>query len=87
MKGNPMISAKLRRLIEERSQRLCENIIDGRRCMSPGDWRGQHYHHVVHRSQGGGDELSNLLLVCPKCHDRFHLGTHRPAHLAGGGRN
>ena len=29
-------------------------------------------HHVVYFSRGGDDELSNLLLVCPNCHEAIH---------------
>ena len=31
-------------------------------------------HHVVFQSQGGGDELSNLLCLCTPCHDDIHGG-------------
>lgn len=29
-------------------------------------------HHVVKRSDGGSDELSNLITVCRACHDKLH---------------
>jgi 5-methylcytosine-specific restriction endonuclease McrA len=29
-------------------------------------------HHVVHRSQGGSDEASNLRALCRECHDKIH---------------
>lgn len=31
-----------------------------------------HVHHKKHRSQGGGDEHSNLEILCWICHDRAH---------------
>ena len=32
-------------------------------------------HHIVFRSQGGTDDLSNLLTLCLRCHDAVHAGT------------
>ncbi len=29
-------------------------------------------HHIIYFSRGGDDELSNLLLVCPNCHEAIH---------------
>lgn len=34
-------------------------------------------HHVVHKSKGGSDELTNLKLLCPNCHYTEHLGDSR----------
>lgn len=34
--------------------------------------RADHNHHKRMRSQGGGDELSNLLTVCAPCHRYIH---------------
>jgi 5-methylcytosine-specific restriction endonuclease McrA len=31
-------------------------------------------HHVTFRSAGGGDESSNILTLCMKCHDDVHGG-------------
>lgn len=31
-------------------------------------------HHILERSKGGTDELSNLLVLCPNCHMTEHLG-------------
>jgi RNA-directed DNA polymerase len=33
---------------------------------------GWHLHHIVWRSQGGGDEASNLVLLHPNCHRKVH---------------
>jgi len=32
-------------------------------------------HHIVEVSEGGGNELSNLIALCPTCHALFHRGT------------
>jgi hypothetical protein len=29
-------------------------------------------HHIIHVEEGGKDELSNLLALCPNCHTRYH---------------
>ena len=29
-------------------------------------------HHIVYRSQGGKDEIDNLIALCRKCHDMAH---------------
>ena len=29
-------------------------------------------HHIKFRSQGGGDEAENVLIVCDKCHKKLH---------------
>ncbi len=34
-----------------------------------------HVHHLVHRSQQGSNEESNLLTLCKTCHDGVHAGT------------
>jgi hypothetical protein len=50
---------------------------DGWRCVVPGcsSMRNLHDHHVVFRSQGGGDELSNRTTLCAFHHVRgVHAG-------------
>lgn len=32
-----------------------------------------HRHHLQFRSKGGQDVASNLLLLCPRCHDFVHV--------------
>ena len=34
-------------------------------------------HHILERSNGGTDEESNLLLICPNCHCTIHYGDSR----------
>ena len=29
-------------------------------------------HHIKKRSQGGGDEVTNLRALCRTCHNRYH---------------
>ena len=36
--------------------------------------RGFEYHHLRPSSQGGPDEVENLLLLCHGCHTRVHQG-------------
>lgn len=38
---------------------------------------GWHRHHVVHRSNGGGDQQSNLRLLHPTCHMALHANDRR----------
>ncbi|WP_262349072.1 HNH endonuclease [Enterobacter asburiae] len=33
---------------------------------------GWNIHHKVHRVMGGGDQLSNLELLHPNCHQQVH---------------
>ena len=33
---------------------------------------GWHDHHIIHRSQGGGDSLENRVLMHPVCHRQLH---------------
>ena len=33
---------------------------------------GWNIHHIVERVKGGGDELSNLVLLHPNCHRQLH---------------
>ena len=30
------------------------------------------FHHIVFRSQGGKNELNNIILLCHKCHEKAH---------------
>lgn len=33
-----------------------------------------HVHHIVPKSQGGGDQLDNLITLCKPCHTNLHKG-------------
>jgi 5-methylcytosine-specific restriction endonuclease McrA len=41
-------------------------------CQYCGKDRAVDIHHLVHRSQGGSDEVSNLAGLCRTCHMRAH---------------
>jgi Domain of unknown function (DUF222)/HNH endonuclease len=57
---SPGLSPKLRRAV----------LLRDARCRFPGYGRrrGLEVHHLVPRSRGGGDEISNLAVVCPAHH-------------------
>jgi hypothetical protein len=61
------VPASTRRAVEAR---------DGHRCTFPGCERDVFLqcHHIVHRVQGGSNELTNLQLVCGKHHKLIHEG-------------
>jgi hypothetical protein len=64
--GKP-IAPSTRRAVEAR---------DGYRCTFPGCGRGLFLqcHHIVHRADGGTNEMSNLQLVCWEHHKLIHEG-------------
>jgi hypothetical protein len=33
-------------------------------------------HHITQKSEGGSDEIENLIVLCPTCHAAFHRGTY-----------
>lgn len=33
-----------------------------------------HVHHVIYRSNGGSDDLDNLIVLCEDCHKKLHKG-------------
>ena len=43
---------------------------DGRVCAECGVHGANHADHIVPKSQGGGDEMSNLQTMCARCHNR-----------------
>lgn len=50
-------------------------IRDKYRCRHCNSSFGLHPHHIIYRSQGGLDELSNLITLCHSCHiDGVHGG-------------
>lgn len=69
---SPQLPADARRDALERAGYRCE-------ARAPGCWTDVlgaglefHCHHKLRRAQGGGDELDNLLVVCPACHAYIH---------------
>ncbi|CAB4144458.1 HNHc domain containing protein [uncultured Caudovirales phage] len=57
---------KMRKSAIDRSSGYCEARWEG--CT----FRAAHVHHIKRRSQGGGDEVENLLAVCSHCHHMIH---------------
>ena len=45
---------------------------DERACRCCGRRESLHHHHLTFRSKGGGDETSNVLLLCVLCHALLH---------------
>lgn len=45
---------------------------DGWRCTQCGGLGPLQVHHVRRKSQGGGDELANLVSLCIPCHKALH---------------
>ena len=46
---------------------------DGHKCRMCGTSRGlADVHHIIKRSQGGTDEMDNLILLCRNCHNKQH---------------
>ena len=41
---------------------------DNRKCQVCGKEYSGQVHHILPRSQGGTNELSNLIILCGKCH-------------------
>lgn len=55
-----------REAIRIRDRDKCQN------CGASGDGVTLDIHHVVPRGQGGSDRMSNLVLLCRRCHDAAH---------------
>jgi hypothetical protein len=62
--AEPLLSYK--ELLAQRSEGICEANIDG--C---GQFATQAHHRKM-RSQGGNNELTNLMHVCHGCHSKIH---------------
>jgi 5-methylcytosine-specific restriction endonuclease McrA len=46
---------------------------DGHRCRICGTNQGlADVHHIIKRSQGGGDDADNLMTLCRRCHNAKH---------------
>lgn len=59
----------VRRRVYDRDNWQCQS------CGRMGNHHGDaqlHAHHIVERSKGGGDELSNLITLCDRCHAKYH---------------
>ena len=38
-------------------------------------------HHILYKSQGGGDEVDNIIALCRQCHDKAHNMQFTPDYL------
>lgn len=45
-----------------------QDFIPCERCMK----KTVDVHHIEYRSQGGADEIKNLMALCRNCHDKAH---------------
>lgn len=52
--------------VRERDRRRCAN------CRASGPEVTLDVHHIVPRGRGGSDRMSNLVLLCRRCHDAAH---------------
>jgi len=48
-----------------------------KRCVSCGKKKRLTVHHLKHREDGGSNDMSNLVTLCVKCHDRVELSGDR----------
>jgi len=58
------------------TKKLQEQVLtrDNWTCQVCGRWTDQVPHHIKFRSQGGQDEIENLVTLCFDCHYGFHGG-------------
>jgi 5-methylcytosine-specific restriction endonuclease McrA len=56
------------------AQRVVDNLLarTGRMCAVCNRLHGVQVHHIVMRSEGGSDDESNAIPLCPNCHDEVH---------------
>ncbi len=57
---------------EERRRQVEER--DSDQCCKCGNLRYLHLHHIKSLSEGGNNKISNLMLLCEKCHSKKHGG-------------
>lgn len=63
-------------------KRLCRECFkrDGFRCFrcrTSRTYTRLTAHHIIPRSEGGGDYLENLITLCPECHDEVEISGFR----------
>ena len=67
-----MIPKKTVLKVFERDGYQCRNIKCNRGY--PEDDHALHCHHIKLKSQGGSDDIENLLTLCWECHNLLHAG-------------
>ncbi len=75
-KGRPSVFEKRdvsrERMALRRTVYAAVDARDERQCRCCGRREKLHHHHLTFRSKGGGDETSNVLLLCNWCHSLVH---------------
>lgn len=66
------MNSDVAREVHDRAEGMCEAMIPPACQFTP-----DHLHHRQMRSQGGGDTVNNLLVVCHVCHAWIHGHTGR----------
>lgn len=60
----------------KRTRWLCISR-DHRKCRRCGAKKHLTVHHIIPREEGGGNNLENLITLCPKCHDLVEIEGYR----------
>lgn len=60
------IEAEIRAKLLEEHGGLCQN------CQRQPDYRGLQLHHLLFKSRGGVTSDSNCVLICARCHSKYH---------------
>ena len=73
--GDVLALGRTRRLVS-RAQRRALMIRDHGICQFAGCHQTHHLqaHHIIHWRDGGLTDLSNLCLLCSRCHHDLHMG-------------
>jgi 5-methylcytosine-specific restriction endonuclease McrA len=79
MKRTPLNKVSKKKLVEKKKeQKLTQELLElckglCMNCGSTPDFRGLSKHEIKFRSQGGDPtDRNNTILVCGKCHSKFH---------------
>jgi len=74
-KQGSLLRSKGKRLNGDSYKFLMKKVFERDRwtCRNPfcESYRNLTIHHIIKRSQGGGDELGNLITLCLDCHEKI----------------